>query len=121
MLRALSITFPDNTGYHNLLSLIVGSKYAAVNGGTDETGVVGAIPADGVFPSNVAKLSLTTLTGVTLTIADRNFANTQGTIVAAAATFNVGSGMRNTIFLGDYLLKASATTAKGLEVVIEAV
>lgn len=121
MQRSFSITFPDNTGYHNLYSLLVGTAvYGAVHGGTDETAVTGAIPTDGVLPDRVSLLDLTTIAAVTVTVADRNKANTAGRTIPASTNMQVRSD-RNTICLKDYFLKASATTSNGLGVTIEVI
>lgn len=57
MFRAFDITIAD-TNAHNLFSLIVGSVYGVAQGGTNETGITGAIPSSGIFPDNVASLFL---------------------------------------------------------------
>lgn len=113
MNRSFSITLPADTNYHNLYSLIVGTKYAVVHGGTAETGITGAIPVDGILPDRGCQLDIqadSTNTG-TITIGDRNNANTGGPILTAGGNLTKRSH-RNVICLKDYLIKGSVASQK---------
>jgi hypothetical protein len=117
--RNFKVTLPADTNFHNLYSLLVGSKYGVANGGTSETGITGAIPTDGILPDRVSKLEIQAdiaNTG-TLTVGDRNSANTSGKVLTTGNTM-LSTSMRNTICLKDYLLQGSVAS-QACEVEIE--
>jgi len=118
--RSFKVTLPADTNVHNLYSLIVGTaNYGLANGGTNETGITGAIPTDGILPDRVSKLEIQADSGNAgnLTILDRNSANTTGKVLAAGDPI-LSQSSRNTICLKDYLLKGSAAS-QACEVEIE--
>lgn len=111
-MRAFKVTLPADTNNHNLYSLIVGtSNYGSAQGGTDETGITGAIPTDGILPDRVSFLSITADSGNTGTIAinDRNNANTTGETLAATKQY-AQTSTRNGICLKDFLIAGSANS-----------
>ncbi len=112
MFRTFKVTLPADTNNHNLYSLIVGTaNYGAANGGTDETGITGAIPTDGILADRGSYLEINADSGNgnTITVNDRNSANTTGKVLNAGDTFQVASG-RNTICFKDYFLKGGAAS-----------
>lgn len=120
MFRTFKITMPADTNNHNLFSLIVGTAaYGAANGGTDETGITGAIPTDGILPDRGTFLEIQAdvANANTLTINDRNNANTTGKVLTSGQTFEV-SMHENTICYKDYFLKGGANS-QACEVRIE--
>jgi hypothetical protein len=120
MFRTFKVTLPADTGNHNLFSLIVGtSSYGAANGGTNETGITGAIPTDGILPDRVSYLEIQADLGntSTLTINDRNNANTTGKVINVGDSFIVSMN-KNIICLKDYFLQGGANS-QAFEVRIE--
>ena len=112
MFRTFKLTLPADTNNHNLFSLIVGTaSYGLVNGGTNETGITGAIPTDGILPDRGIFLEIQADSGNanTLTINDSNNANTTGKVLNATDVFSVSSG-RNTICFKDYFLRGGAAS-----------
>ena len=112
MFRTFKLTLPADTNNHNLFSLIVGTaSYGLVNGGTNETGITGAIPTDGILPDRGIFLEIQADSGNanTLTINDSNNANTTGKVLNATDVFSVSSG-RNTICFKDYFLQGGAAS-----------
>ena len=112
MFRTFKITLPADTLNHNLYSLIVGtSNYGLANGGSNETGVTGAIPNSGILPDRGIFLEIQADSGNanTLTINDSNNANTTGKVLNATDVFSVSSG-RNTICFKDYFLQGGAAS-----------
>jgi hypothetical protein len=112
MFRTFTITLPADTNNHNLFSLIVGTAiYGLVHGGTNETAITGAIPTDGILPDRGISLEVQAdaNNGSTLTINDRNNANTTGKILNAGDTFAT-SNNRNTICFKDYFLQGGANS-----------
>lgn len=110
--RTFKLTLPADTNNHNLFSLIVGTaNYGAANGGTDETGITGAIPTDGILHDRGTFLEIQadSANASTLTVNDRNSANTTGKVLVSGDTFQVASG-RNTICFKDYILKGGAAS-----------
>jgi hypothetical protein len=112
MFRTFKLTLPADTNNHNLFSLIVGTaNYGLVNGGTNETGITGAIPTNGILPDRGTFLEIQAdgnNTG-TLTVNDSNNANTTGKVLNVTDVFSVSSG-RNTICFKDYFLQGSANS-----------
>ena len=121
MFRAFTITLPADTAIHNLFSLIVGTAaYGLANGGTNETGITGAIPTDGILTDRVNNLQITIgEVGGTIAISDRNNANSSGELYASGDVFAMTSS-RNSICLKDYFLKGSAASQE-CTVAIEAI
>jgi len=120
MFRTFKITLPADTNNHNLFSLIVGtSSYGLIQGGTNETGITGAIPTDSILSDRGSFLEIQADSGNanTLTINDRNNANTTGKILNATDVFSV-SNDRNTICFKDYLLQGGAAS-QAMEVRLE--
>ncbi len=110
--RTFKLTIPADTGNHNLFSLIVGTaNYGLANGGTDETGITGAIPSGGVLADRGTFLEIQADSGnaSTLTVNDRNNANTTGKVLTTGNIFTVTSS-RNTICFKDYLLQGGANS-----------
>jgi hypothetical protein len=121
MMRTFKITLPADTAVHNLFSLIVGTAvYGLVNGGTNETGITGVIPSGGIMPDLVSLLIIIGDSGNTGTVSinDRNNANTTGPVPAKSTIFNIGPSMKNSINLKDYFLQGSAAS-QVVEVLIE--
>lgn len=109
MFRTFKITLPNDTNNHNLFSLIVGTAvYGLANGGTDETAITGAIPTDGILPDRGMFLEIQADSGNagTLTVNDRNSANTTGKVLSAGDVFDI-TAHYNTICYKDYFLKGS--------------
>jgi hypothetical protein len=107
--RTFKVTLPADTNNHNLFSLIVGTaNYGAANGGTDEAGITGAIPTDGILPDRGTFLEIQadSANAGTITINDRNSANTTGKVLQVGDTFQVSSNI-NTICFKDYFIKGS--------------
>jgi hypothetical protein len=110
--RTFKLTLPADTLNHNLFSLIVGTaNYGLVNGGTDETGITGAVPSFGILADRGTFLEIQADSGNTntLTINDRNNANTTGKVLNKTDVFSVSSS-RNTICFKDYLLQGGANS-----------
>ena len=109
--RVFNVTVPSGGAYHNLYSLIVGTAaYGAVNGGTNETGITGAIPPDSILPDrgNVLTLLDPTTGGGSITVGDRNNANSPGVGLAANQSYNLTSSV-NSICFKDYLVSGSGS------------
>jgi hypothetical protein len=125
MMRSFEITMPDDTKAHNLFSLLVGtSVYGAAQGGTNETGITGAIPTDGILPDRVNFLRITGDSGNgdnLIAIQDRNSANNaKGDQLGASVTLNYGPFNRNSLCLKDYILTQSESgEVQIVEVLIE--
>lgn len=122
MFRSFEIDLPADTNVHNLYSLIVGTaKYGLRHGGTNEIGITGAIPTDGILPDRVSSLEIQGDPDNTSTIQvlDRNNANTGGKLLNSGDVYNRLSN-RNTICLKDYLIKGGAASQE-LEVTIESI
>ncbi len=118
MHRTFSITLPADTNYHNLFSLIVGTSiYGLAQGGTNEIGITGAIPTDGILQDRVQELTITVDSG-SVFISDRNHANSAGDAYLANQSLTKRS-TRNTICLKDYLL-AGAAGSETLTIDLEA-
>ena len=90
MFRTFKITLPADTNNHNLYSLIVGQVsgtniqgYGLAQGGTNETGITGAIPSSGILPDRGTFLEIQAdgANANTLTINDSNYANTTGKVI----------------------------------------
>jgi len=112
MFRTFKVTMPADTSNHNLFSLIVGTAiYGLANGGTNETGVTGAVPTDGILSDRGTYLEINADGGnaSTITVNDRNVANTSGKVLSAGDTFQVASG-RNSICFKDYILTGGAAS-----------
>jgi hypothetical protein len=118
LFRTFKLTLPADTAVHNLFSLIVGTPsrtniqgYGLAQGGTNETGVTGAIPDSGILPDRGIFLEIQADSGNanTLTINDSNNANTTGKVLNATDVFSVSSG-RNTICFKDYFLQGGAAS-----------
>lgn len=118
MFRTFKLTLPADTNNHNLYSLIVGKVsntniqgYGLAQGGTDETGITGAIPSSGILPDRGTFLEVQadSANGSTLTINDSNNANTTGKVLNPGDTFDVDSS-RNTICFKDYFLQGGANS-----------
>lgn len=109
-MRAFKVTLPADTNEHNLFSLLVGTaNYGLANGGTNETGITGAIPTDGILPDRVSFLQITADSGNsgTISINDRNNANTTGQVLAKSVSYTQNS-TRNTVCLKDFFMLGSA-------------
>lgn len=109
-MRVFKVTLPADTNNHNLFSLLVGTaNYGLVNGGTNETGITGAIPTNGILPDRVSFLILTADSGNSGTIAinDGNYANTTGTVLAKNITYSQ-TNTKNSICLKDFFIAGSA-------------
>lgn len=126
MFRAFKVTLPADTNNHNLYSLIVGSVsgtnpfgYGVTEGGTNETGITGAIPLSGLFPDRVGRLEIIADIGntSTLSINDRNYTNTTGKVLNAGDVYLEESD-RNTLCIKDYFIQGGANS-QALEVTIE--
>ncbi len=112
MFRTFKVTLPADTQNHNLFSLIVGTaNYGLANGGSNETGITGAIPTNGILPDRGTFLEIQADSGnaSTLTVNDSNNANTNGKVLNSLDTFSVNSS-RNTICFKDYFLKGGANS-----------
>ena len=123
--RTFKVTLPADTNNHNLFSLLVGQVsntnpqgYGLAQGGTNETGITGAIPSntisppnDGILPDRGAFLEIQadSANASTLTVNDRNFANTTGKVLNTGDVFSV-SVNRNTICFKDYFLQGGAAS-----------
>jgi hypothetical protein len=121
MFRTYTITLPADTNNHNLFSLIVGQVttsspygYGLAQGGTNETGITGAIsgnvlilPDRGTFLEIQSDGNNTS----TLKVNDSNNANTTGKILNPGDTFDVDSS-RNTICFKDYFIQGGANSQK---------
>jgi hypothetical protein len=126
MFRTFKITLPADTNNHNLYSLIVGQVsstnvqgYGLAQGGTNETGITGAIPGSGILPDRGTFLEIQAdgANANTLTINDSNYANTTGKVLNSTDIFSV-SAARNTICFKDYFLQGGANS-QACEVRIE--
>lgn len=120
MFRTFKITLPADTNNHNLYSLIVGQVsgtniqgFGLAQGGTNETGITGAIPSSGILPDRGTFLEIQAdgANANTLTINDSNYANTTGKVINAGDVFSV-SASRNTICYKDYFLAGGANSQK---------
>jgi hypothetical protein len=112
MFRTFKLTLPADTLNHNLFSLIVGTaNYGLAQGGSNETGITGAIPASGILPDRGTFLEIQADLGNanTITVNDSNYANTSGKVISAGAVFSVEAS-RNTICYKDYFLKGGANS-----------
>jgi hypothetical protein len=118
MFRTFKIALPADTNNHNLFSLIVGTPsgtnvqgYGLAQGGTDETGITGAIPSSGILPDRGTSMEIQadSANANTLTINDRNNANTTGKVLSSGDVFDVESS-RNTICFKDYFLQGGANS-----------
>lgn len=118
MFRTFKITLPADTNNHNLYSLIVGQVsgtnpygYGLAQGGTNKTGITGAIPTSGILPDRGTFLEIFgDLSNVsTLTVNDSNYANTTGKVLNAGDIFSV-SNDRNTICFKNYFLQGGANS-----------
>jgi len=112
MFRTFKLTLPADTLNHNLFSLIVGTaNYGLANGGTNETGITGAIPSSGILPDrgNFLEVQSDSSNASTLTISDSNNTNTTGKVLNSTDVFSVSSN-RNTICFKDYFLKGGASS-----------
>lgn len=116
--RTFKLTLPADTNNHNLFSLIVGQVsntniqgYGLAQGGTNETGITGAIPTNGILPDRGFFLEIQADSGnaSTLTVNDSNFTNTTGKVLNASDTFSISSS-RNIICFKDYFLKGGANS-----------
>ena len=117
--RTFKITLPADTNNHNLYSLIVGLVsntnpygYGLAQGGTNETGITGAIsgnvliiPDRGIF----IEIQADPGNANTLTVNDRNYANTTGKVLNGGDVFSV-SASRNSICYKDYFLQGGAAS-----------
>ena len=118
MFRTFTLTLPADTNNHNLYSLIVGSVsgtnthgYGLAQGGTDETGVTGAIPSHGILSDRGTFLEIQadSANASTLTVNDSNSTHTTGKVINAGDVFSVSSG-RNTICYKDYFLQGGSAS-----------
>jgi hypothetical protein len=112
MFRTFKLTLPTDTNNHNLYSLIVGTAtYGLVNGGTNETGITGAIPSYGILHDRGIFLEIQADDNntSTITVNDRNNANTTGKVLSGGDIFSVSSN-RNTICFKDYFLQGGANS-----------
>lgn len=116
--RTFKITLPADTANHNLYSLIVGQVsstniqgYGLAQGGTNETGITGAIPTSGILPDRGVFLEIQADPGNanTLTVNDNNNANTTGKVLNGGDVFSV-TASRNTICYKDYFLQGGANS-----------
>ena len=106
MHRTFAITLPADTNPHNLYSLIVGTAaYGLVNGGTNETGITGAIPTDGILPDRVQQLIIQVNTG-SIKIKDRNTSDAGQQYDTPGSLTETSN--RNSICLKDYIIKGVA-------------
>jgi hypothetical protein len=110
MFRAFKITLPADTNNHNLFSLIVGTAiYGAVNGGTNETAITGAIPTtDYILPANVSSLEIQADLGNagTITVNDRNYTNTTGKVLNPGDVSDLAAST-NSIDMRDFFIQGS--------------
>jgi hypothetical protein len=124
-MRAFSVTVPDDANFHNLFSLIVGTAiYGLANGGTNETGITGAVPTNGILSNLVSLLVLSVPSGNTENklLSDRNYANSSITVFKSGATgqLTIGPMSKNSINLMDYFVaNSSAASNETLGVLIE--
>lgn len=105
MHRSFKVTLPADT--------VTRSVYDAMTGANGATAITGAIPTDGILPDRCAFLKLTADTGnaaATLTVADRNSANTSGRPLVGGDVYEVGPYAGNWCCLRDYFLKPSANS-----------
>lgn len=110
--RTFKVTLPADTNNHNLFSLIVGTaSYGLVNGGTNETGITGAIPTNSILSDrgNFLEIQADSLNASTITINDRNFANTTGKVLNVGDIFSLSSN-RNSICFKDYFIQGGAAS-----------
>src|ERR1700679_1823959 len=100
MFRTFKLTLPADTSNHNLFSLIVGKVsntniqgYGLAQGGTDETGITGAIPASGILPDRgiFLEIQADSANANTLTVNDSNSANTTGKVLNTGDVFSVSA------------------------------
>lgn len=120
--RTFKITLPANTTNHNLFSLVVGTAvYGAAQGGTNETGITGAVPSFGILPDkgNFLEVQADSSNTDSITVNDRNYANTTGKVLNATDVFSVSSS-RNSICFKDYFIEGASGSEK-LEVRFETI
>jgi hypothetical protein len=117
-MRTFAITLPADTNNHNLYSLIVGQVsgsnqhgYGLAQGGTNETGITGAIPTDGILPDrgNFLEIQTSSTNTGTVSINDSNNANTTGEVVAAGGVYS-RAFTTNCICFKDYFVQGSANS-----------
>jgi hypothetical protein len=112
MFRTFKLTLPADTNNHNLYSLIVGTAiYGLVNGGTNEIGITGAIPSYGILHDRgiFIEIQADDNNASTITVNDRNNANTTGKVLSNGDVFSVSSN-RNNICFKDYFLQGGANS-----------
>lgn len=116
--RNFAVTLPADTNNHNLYSLLVGSVtstnvhgYGLTEGGTNETGITGAIPTDGILPDRGTSLNIIASGSntSTITVNDRNFANTVGVSLGAGGSFS-NSSDRNEVCFKDFFIQGGAAS-----------
>jgi hypothetical protein len=124
--RTFKITLPADTNNHNLYSLIVGQVsssniggYGLAQGGTNETGIMGAIPSFGILSDrgDFMEIQADSANSSTLTVNDSNYANTTGKVLNAGDVFSLAVS-RNSICFKDYYLQGGASS-QALEVRLE--
>jgi hypothetical protein len=116
--RTFKIILPADTANHNLYSLIVGQVsssnvfgYGLAQGGTNETGITGAIPSSGILSDRGCSMEIQadSANSSTLTVNDSNNTNTTGKVLNAGDTFSTSSS-RNSICFKDYYLQGGANS-----------
>jgi hypothetical protein len=116
LFRTFKITLPADVLNHNLYSLLVGQVsstnpfgYGLAQGGTNETGITGAIPTSGILPDRGISMEIQADGGNsgTITVNDSNNANTTGKVLNPGDVFDTQSN-RNSICYKDYFLQGSA-------------
>lgn len=116
--RQFKITLPADTNNHNLYSLLVGQVsntnirgYGATEGGTNETGITGAIPTDGILPDRGNYIQIMPDNGNTgnIIINDRNFANSTGPSYPKNVAYTISNSV-NSVFFKDYFIQGSAAS-----------
>jgi hypothetical protein len=116
--RTFKVTLPADTNNHNLYSLLVGqvsktnpSGYGLAQGGTNETGITGAIPTSGILDDrgNFMEIQADSGNSSTVTVNDNNNANTTGKVLNAGDVFSVSSDRNSTSFK-DYYLQGGASS-----------
>lgn len=119
MFRTFKLTLPADELNHNLYSLIVGQVttsnpygYGLAQGGTNETGITGAISGNTlILPDRGTFIEIQAdgnNTG-TLTINDSNYTNTTGKVLNPGDVFSVSSS-RNTTCFKDYFIQGSVNS-----------
>lgn len=116
--RQFKVTLPADTLNHNLYSLLVGQVsntnirgYGLTEGGTNETGITGAIPQDGILPDrgNYIQIIGDAANTGNIIINDRNYANTTGPSYAKGVPYSE-SVMVNSISFKDFFIQGSAAS-----------